>query len=399
MKYLFIILTLFVLVNCYGQKTSEEGPKPPTMQPHLPCGMHALFHEEEMELEKALKKVANNPLKNNVLTGVPLKIHIVRETNGTGGLNMEDLLIGMANANADFHDAGIEFYICGDIDYIDDSDFFDFNNGQEAALAATAEEDSSALNLYIPNSIKFFGSHVGGYAYLPTPGSDNIQTTRLFVRRNSFTFGHTLQHELGHSFTLYHPFKGTESGNNHPDAEHVPRTGANSNCLTAGDFLCDTPADPRYDQDDPQDPDDSYNFIDATCTYLPGQMDIFGNLYDPQIENIMSYYPDWCGSVFTPDQYDRIGNGYALRLTHTSYSLDCPPAMVSAASNLTAIQNGNAIDLNWTDNANNELGYLIERSSVSATDGFRVLHGAGVVPDSIYYEDLTADSQSDIGTE
>lgn len=38
--------------------------------------------------------------------------------------------------------------------------------------------------------------------------------------------------------------------------------------------------------------------------------------------------------------------------------------MVTAATELTAMPNSSyGIDLTWTDNAANELGYLIERSS------------------------------------
>jgi hypothetical protein len=50
-------------------------------------------------------------------------------------------------------------------------------------------------------------------------------------------------------------------------------------------------------------------------------------------------------------------------------TLDAAPKDVSNASGLTATANVNNYknDLAWTDNASNELGYLVERSSDGGT--------------------------------
>lgn len=87
----------------------------------------------------------------------------------------------------------------------------------------------------------------------------------------------------------------------------------------------------------------------------------------------MSYYPTFCPPrVLTAGQYGYIAGGLGIRQGHSSYSLDCSPIAVNVPTNLTAALNGdeNGIILNWTDAANNEFGYLIERSTTSASTGF-----------------------------
>ena len=88
----------------------------------------------------------------------------------------------------------------------------------------------------------------------------------------------------------------------------------------------------------------------------------------------MSYYLG-C-PAFTPGQQDRMQAGLALRQSHTSYSLTYPPTDVPTATNLAVSLNGNAITLTWQDNATNEMGYFVERST-SPTTGFVYIGGVG----------------------
>ena len=173
-----------------------------------------------------------------------------------------------------------------------------------------------------------------------------------------------------------HTHQGTSGGNSNPNAEYVPRTGSQSNCTTAGDLLCDTEADPA-----------KTSSVAADCIYTSTVTDTFGNLYTPDVSNIMSYYRDDCGGTrFTPGQFGRVANGLAARLNYTSYDIDgAPYQSVNNPSGLTANAFLTRVTLNWTDNANNEYGYLVERS----TDGtnFEAIPELALGPNSSFLED------------
>lgn len=109
----------------------------------------------------------------------------------------------------------------------------------------------------------------------------------IFLRKGCGSF--TLVHELGHVFGLPHTFAG--NGEELVDG---------SNCGTAGDGICDTPADP-YDLDIVALNGMPYH---TGCEFVYPNTDGNGQYYQPDMGNIMSYYPCPCG--FTRGQYLRM---------------------------------------------------------------------------------------------
>ena len=101
-----------------------------------------------------------------------------------------------------------------------------------------------------------------------------------------------LPHEMGHFFGLSHTFQG--NGTELVDG---------SNCTTAGDKICDTPADPFVPGESMDD------YLDG-CTFISAKTDANGDFYVPDVGNIMSYYPDMCTCGFTYDQYNAMANKY-----------------------------------------------------------------------------------------
>lgn len=306
--------------------------------------------------------------RNAGTSAIGLAVWIVRNTDGSGGLTLDQLNIGLAGINYHYLDAGIEFYIY-QINYIDNTTWYDFDSTEEGAMSA-ANQSPVGINIYFVNNISINGSgSYCGYARYP----NNTASSNRFLMRNSCTSTNdngTFAHELGHYFNLAHTHDNTEDGNMAANTEYVPRSGANSNCGIAGDLLCDTEADPNGGND-------------SNCNFVNNGMsteDIFGNSYFPDIDNIMSYYSDFCGGIFTPQQYTRIMGGFATRLTHSAYDLDgASPATVADPSGLTATLNGvyggNGIDLSWTDNSNNETGFLIEKSIDGGATFFPIANG------------------------
>jgi GEVED domain/Secretion system C-terminal sorting domain len=104
----------------------------------------------------------------------------------------------------------------------------------------------------------------------------------------------------------------------------------------------------------------------------------------------MSYYPNSCGVFyFTPNQYALIGQALETRKTYITYTMTAPPMAVNNPSGLAATQSNLAVVLNWTDNASNEMGYLIERSTTSASDGFQAVIFGGTAANATTFTDNT----------
>ena len=89
----------------------------------------------------------------------------------------------------------------------------------------------------------------------------------------------TLIHEFGHHFNLIH----THGTSNDPGSTDELVNG--SNCVSAGDRLCATPADPLLN---------SSNVSSVNCLYTGSATDTLGQVYEPDTSNIMSYSPNIC---------------------------------------------------------------------------------------------------------
>ncbi|MDQ3535131.1 MAG: M43 family zinc metalloprotease, partial [Bacteroidota bacterium] len=307
---------------------------------------------------------------SGALKYIAIKPLVVRETNGTGGATLEDLNHTLASLNNTFKDLNVEFYFCSTgIKYIDNSNFYDFDNREEEALTKGNDVNHS-INIYFLNSIKINGyDGSGGYAYFP--GSESY-TNRIFIINSATKGGHSLAHELGHYFGLVHTFERIGG------MELVSR-GEDGNCSDAGDHICDTEADP-------------YGMDGATwegCEYTGTVTDLNGDLYNPPADNIMSYY-NHCAERFTPGQFERMELGTSVRTSQAEYNLlSGSPANVVPPGNLTFINNVSNITLQWEDLSNNETGFIIERST-SLEEGYEAIAGLGPNATSYKDEDMLA---------
>lgn len=144
---------------------------------------------------------------------------------------------------------------------------------------------SGCMNIFIHDVLYDNNGGLNGIAYA-------IPNTFLSLVRSavsSTTNLTTMGHELGHCLGLYHTFE-TYYG-----TENVTRSAANGcyNCTSAGDLVCDTPAD------DPTNPNSNVN---AACAYVGGRNDPCGTSYNPQTNNIMTYGNRACRTIFTANQ-------------------------------------------------------------------------------------------------
>lgn len=335
----------------------------------VPCGnpdekMEDIQNRNRRILD--LKKHFAHAKISTTPTYLPIKAHIIRRSDGTGGLSLADLNTGLVRLNQLYINSNIQFYLCGSSpNYINNTTYFSFDNSEESALCST-NDVNNAINVYFPNVITSGGTPVAGYAYF---SSTSNTTNRIFVKADNVIDGHTFPHEMGHYFSLLHTFQGS----NGPiiDRELVARPpNMAANCTNKGDFLCDTPADP-YGRDP-----DSVKLLD--CNYIGTVKDAQGQLFSPLLSNIMSYYPTTCGSVFTSGQYGRVTDGLTLRLDPSNqYNLNCAPVVtgVNVPSNVAGTISSSGISITFTDNSSNETGFIVERSITSPIDGFVAVGG------------------------
>ena len=345
----------------------------------IPCGTP---HEDAAEIQSRENRVIQLKQKFaeqyataaiQTVQYVPIKAHVLRRTDGTGGLSIADLNIALAQVNSYYINvgSGLQFYFCGSPNYINNTTLYDYDNTEESTLC-NANDVTNAINVYFPNTIQFGSLAVSGYAYFP---STLASTNRLFVQASNATDLRTFTHELGHYFNLLHTFQGSTDPNL-ANRELVQ----GGNCATKGDLVCDTPADP-YGRD-------SVSLLG--CSYTGTARDPQNQLYNPSLSNIMSYYPIACGNTFTGGQMNRISGGVLLRTDGANqYSLTCGSTVTGAnvPSNLAGTLGPSGVTLTFTDNSSNESGFIIERSTTSATAGFVPI--GGIAPNVTTYLDQT----------
>ena len=193
--------------------------------------------------------------------------HIVRNSNGTGGINPNLLTSVMNSLNQYYNPHGIYFVNSG-VNFINNTNYLQIDGESEAISLAQTNNNANAINIYIVDSL---WSNIIGTAL-------NIPSNRLVIR-SDYLLSPVTSHEVGHCLNLLHTH----------ETYYCVEAINGSNCLSCGDQVCDTPADPGLN---------SNNM--SGCTYVGG------NGYNPDTTNIMSYAYSFCLDHFTQGQASRI---------------------------------------------------------------------------------------------
>lgn len=245
--------------------------------------------------------------RTSMIQYAPLNITIVGESDGSGYLNPVTLLTTIKELNSDFLDQSIQFFIRGDIKFLNSSNFYDHSFAQGRVMMENNNVPGT-INVY------FVGNPAGACGYY-SPSRDGIA-----MGNNCTGVGdRTLSHEMGHFLSLPHTFFGWEcvdeisnipdpiparlafpdvTGCNDPNnpnslgplVETVERD--STNCETAGDGFCDTAPD--------------YLMERWSCNsqgiYPDSLTDPNGDKFIIEGWNIMSYASDACQDRFSEDQ-------------------------------------------------------------------------------------------------
>lgn len=336
------------------------------------CGVTA--HMGSMIQEQMIEN--RNEMRNFVEERVatvylPVRFHLVAKSDGSDRTKETDALTAICNLNNNFEDQEIQFYI-HEFKYLNSTTLYNnaMSNGSYSVLN----------NNIIYNAINIFlvDDAGGGAAAFYKPPAGQFGDDWVVCSQSYADDFETLTHEIGHFFSLNHPFYGWEPTDNGWDpAEHGNPVGIwapdnntrnefadGSNCANAGDMICDTPADYLF-------PFPGNN----GCTYDKNAKDPNNQLLTPDMTNFMNYAS--CSNSlyhFTDMQKDEVQN--SLNSSSRNYipknntpNLDevtDSPTQLSP-QNLQTVDTYNNVTLEWTavDNAENYLVEVISTSSGS----------------------------------
>ena len=248
-----------------------------------------------------------SPNSRDVTVYVPIKFHIVSKTDGAGGISEASVINLLCHINTQYANQDMIFYINYPFNYISNTSLYN-NPGSNGALFQIQQNwDNSSVNLFIVNQTSGNGGYYSGGAY-----------EHIIMKKSNFT-GQTAVHEIGHFFTLAHPFLGWGQGDDdgwnptvhgNPVGTYSPagipfenEKMDGSNCLWSGDRICDTPPDYLFA---------SSPVHNGGCNWYGGAMDPNGVVVETIEENVMNYFQSCSGETFTPDQKEAIRNDFNL---------------------------------------------------------------------------------------
>jgi hypothetical protein len=277
-----------------------------------------VMHEEMIENGARQRSLMGLDTSNTIYT-IPVVFHVIHIGEPVGsGTNISDAQIESAMTALNNHfrkvpgsagdgdgvDVGIQFVLAkrdpnnnphSGINRVNGSSVANYATkgieGSGGGNGSAIEEDVKALslwphtqyvNIWVVSEIDDNGGGAGvqGYAYFPSTSTNHHLRDGIVILHSatgtigsvkSYTNkGLTLIHEMGHVFSLYHTFNGTNSC-------------TELNCNTGGDRVCDTPPTPQ-----------SGSCSAPSCNGTQ------------QVENYMDYTTQTCQNMFSQGQKDRM---------------------------------------------------------------------------------------------
>lgn len=247
-------------------------------------------------INQSFAKSSNSP-KNNIA----INIHIVTDDNGNTNLDTSNISKGINYLNKVFEDAGLEFYVCGNYNYINSTLYYNMHNGLYYAIDSAYGVPNS-INMYFVRFIVHYGGGAAGVA--PTPGGGDW----IIIKNNVDSA--VIAHEMGHFFGLLHTHGLLYDVLGNPYTEEYVD---GSNCNETADYFCDTPADPGLHL--------TYGIdVNSQCQYIGNEKDSHLDPYNPDVGNLMSYAPNACLNHFSAEQSEFMLWNYLNRRAYLSCS-------------------------------------------------------------------------------
>lgn len=277
-------------------------------------------------------------------TYLPVTFRLVANDDGLGRVSPARVMDMLCRVNADFAETDLQFFVRR---FTLLNNTLIYSNHTEADALMLALRDPHAINVWLvqdatPAVETIENSIVQGYYTF----NDALRDWIVMRRSEANAVSTTLTHELGHFFSLAHPFRGWDNEPYDPDLHGTPAPAASpggaptelvsgANCETAADMLCDTP------------PDYNVGFGWENCDYAGGAQDPQSVLIDPEERLFMSYFGE-CGrdEYFFSDMQQSIMRQDVLSEDRT-YLRETPAAPelspVAGAAQLIAPGNGSGV--------------------------------------------------------
>lgn len=222
-------------------------------------------------------------------------LHITQDSLGNQPMTdaeIQQVRNDITTGSGYFSRIGISFEASDSVRLVDNPRFDVLETEDELSELARLYSEKHRLNMYIING---FEDDLEGSCGLA--GDFN-----MYMAANCFN-PTVFAHETGHVFGLNHTF-GT--GDVLGDFEVTDELVDGSNCVSGGDFICDTPADPF-------NPTDTTGIVwIEDCAFIYDGQDLNGDYYEPDLGNIMAYYYESCacGLFFTNGQLRAMADTY-----------------------------------------------------------------------------------------
>ena len=248
---------------------------------------------EGLHASGVLNELATEQVQSTVF--LPIKAHFIGTDAGTGRYTLEQLSRNLCELNNHYRNTGIQFFLRGDINYINSSAWYNLPSFATAGTINDLHNASRVINVYFCNLSVM---QLCGFANFPGTGepATTFRQGAIYLSIACSGAGNsTWAHEMGHFLSLPHPFQTTSDAPAAAGAERVTRLANEvaprlpANCATAGDRFCDTPSDFRPDR---------WNCPGTNTTVR----DINNDLFNPVGRYYMSYADDACQDSFSVQQ-------------------------------------------------------------------------------------------------
>ena len=119
------------------------------------CGTELIMTPQQRSIYLQTRDARNSWEKAETTLDFPIQFHIVRETNGTGGLDPLLIPSVMNDINSQYINSNMQFYECATVNFIDDSGNYDFNKSNKSSFSTT-HNISNVINIYFFNGSFYF---------------------------------------------------------------------------------------------------------------------------------------------------------------------------------------------------------------------------------------------------